>query len=238
MGVSVLTEWLKQLPNEVIEIIFPRECLGCGRRVDFICTDCARKLPRLNPPICQRCGKPESSGKICPDCWGKQVSADNIRSVFIFEGIVRSAIHQFKYRQLKAISVCLSQFMADYYRENKLSGYILVPVPLHEKRLKERGYNQSDLLANGISNLLSIPVDTKILHRIKESKPQAKSRNVKERRDNTDRAFKCNSASLNGMDIIVIDDVCTSGATIEACAFALKNAGANRVTGFTLAREI
>jgi ComF family protein len=229
-----LTKWLKQLQNEIIDIIFPRECLGCGRQIDFICIDCARKLPRLNPPICQKCGKPESSGKICPECWGKKTDIDHIRSVFIFEGIVRSAILQFKYYQLKAISLCLAEYMADYYRKNELSGDILVP----EKRLRERGYNQSDLLANEISTLLSISADTKLLQRVKESKSQTKSRNVEERRNNMKEAFICNSSSLRGMNIIVIDDVCTSGATIEACASALKAAGANHVTGFTLAREI
>ena len=233
-----MTGWLRQLQNEVIDFFFPRECIGCGKVGDFICVQCSKKLSRLNPPFCLRCGKPESSGTFCHECWGKSNSLDSIRSVFVFDGILREAVLSFKYRNLRAIANCLGEFMASYYKVNSLSGDILVPVPLNEKRIRDRGYNQSGLLAREISMSIGVPVSEKVIRRTRDCQPQARTKNVDERRRNMENAFSHIGDGVSGMDVVIIDDVCTSGATLEACAFALKSAGAKRVTGFTLAREI
>lgn len=233
-----MTGWLRQLQNEVIDLFFPRECVGCGKVDDFICVKCSKNLPRLFPPLCPRCGKPEPSGSFCHECWGKSGSYDRIYSVFIFDGTLRKAVHSLKYHNLRAIAGCLSHYLADYYIENKLSGDILVPVPLHEKRIRERGYNQSALLARELSRIVGIPVNEKLIKRTRDCSPQARTINVEERRRNMENAFGPVGNGIVGKDIIVIDDVCTSGATMESCALALKTAGAKRVTGFTLAREI
>lgn len=229
---------LKQLQREVIDLFFPRSCLGCGKVGDFICSRCSKKLSRLLPPICQRCGKPESSGTYCRECWGTRNHIDVIRSVFVFEGIIRRAVHEFKYRNLRAIAVDLSQYMADYFLEYKLAADILLPVPMHANRLRKRGYNQSDLLAELISGRLSLPVRGDLIRRVRDNKPQARTTCVEERRSNMENTFTCISSEVSGKDIIIIDDVCTSGATLEACAAALKMKGASNVSGFTLAREI
>jgi len=151
---------------------------------------------------------------------------------------VRTAIHEFKYRNLRSICTSLSKLMAEYYTQNHMSGDMLLPVPLHEKRLRERGYNQSQLLAGELSSLISLPMEDKFIARVKDSPPQARTSNVAKRRANVLDAFVCPAQEVSGKDIILIDDVCTSGATMEACATALKAAGAKRVLGFTLAREI
>ena len=151
---------------------------------------------------------------------------------------MRRAIHDLKYRNLKAIAVCLAKSMADYLRDNPIQGDVLVPVPLHARRLRERGYNQSSLLAEKLGVLVALPVLEGHLLRLKDSLPQARTTTVEERRKNVEKGFSCQPEKLQAKAIILIDDVCTSGATLEACAAALKAAGAVSVWGFTLAREI
>ena len=233
-----MTRWLRRLQNEVIDFFFPRSCIECGKVGDFICPQCSGKLPRPIPPLCPRCGKPEPTGTFCHECWGKRNGLDSMRSVFIFDGTVRKAVHLLKYYNLHSISECLGSYMAEYYQNNGLSGDILVPVPLHESRIKERGYNQSLMLAAAISSRVDIPVEAEAITRIRNNRPQARTGSVEERRKNMENAFNHTGNAVNGLDVIVVDDVCTSGATLEACASVLKAAGARRVTGFTLAREI
>jgi ComF family protein len=226
------------LQEKVADFFFPRRCVGCGKIGDLLCPDCSQKLPRLLPPFCQKCGKHESSGVLCPTCWGHQTDIDGIRSVFRFEGTIRRAIHDLKYRNLKSIAICLASLMSDYMRDNPVPGDYLVSVPLHPRRLRERGYNQSGLLAEKLSKLTALPVLQGQLHRLKDSLPQARTTTVEERKKNVQKAFACPHDDLNGKSLILIDDVCTSGATLESCAAALKAAGAVSVWGFTLAREI
>jgi ComF family protein len=152
--------------------------------------------------------------------------------------VVRRAIHELKYRNLKAISGCLAILMADYLKDNQIDGEVLVPVPLHLQRLRERGYNQSNLLARELGKLIALPVFDDSLCRLKDSSPQARTTTVEERRKNVARAFACRDDKLKGRRVILIDDVCTSGATLESCAKAVKVAGAVSVWGLTLAREI
>lgn len=233
-----MTIGLKQLQREVIDLFFPRFCIGCGAVGDFICTGCSKKLSRVLPPICQRCGKPESSGAYCRECWGKHNDLDRIRSAFVFEGVVRSAVHEFKYRNLRSLAACLSRYMADCFREHQMDADVLLPVPMHKNRMKTRGYNQSELLAGQLSGLISVPSRGDLLVRVRDVKPQARTGCADERRANMQGAFSCTSEEVRGKDVVIIDDVCTSGATLEACASALKSKGANMVSGLTLASEI
>lgn len=151
---------------------------------------------------------------------------------------MRKAIHQLKYRNLKAIAPCLAELLADYLRSNPLPGEVIVPVPLHPRRLRERGYNQSSLLARELSKRIDVPVIEDCLIRVKQAQPQVRAINAEERRRNVVDAFVCREGSVRGKQVILIDDVCTSGATLESCAVALKSKGATSVWGLTLAREI
>jgi len=227
-----------RLRHTVIDFFFPRYCVGCGRVGDFLCSSCYQKLPRILPPFCRKCGKPESSGGLCPTCWGWQTEIDGIRSPFRFDGAVRRAVHELKYHNLKAISGCLAELLVAYLQANSVTGEILVPVPLHPRRLRQRGYNQSSLLARELGKLTTLPVIEDCLFRSKGSLPQAKTATVEDRRSNVANAFACRDQRLSGRHVLLVDDVCTSGATLEACAAALKATGAISVWGLTLAREI
>jgi ComF family protein len=132
----------------------------------------------------------------------------------------------------------LGRWLGDYLAANPLPGEVLVPVPLHHKRLRERGYNQSRLLALELSRLSGLPLVDDCLVRERYTTPQARTPNVDERRSNVADAFACRDRRLEAKQVLLIDDVATSGATLDACARALKGAGASSVWGLVLAKEI
>jgi competence protein ComFC len=227
-----------KLKGKALDFLFPQWCVGCGKEGDFICASCRRSLPRIMPPVCPRCGKPQPSGILCPGCVSWQADIDGIRSPFRFDGVIRQAIHQLKYRNLRALAAPLAGFLHDYLITNPIPGEVLVPVPLHQKRLRERGYNQSHLLARELGKLTNLPVVNNGLTRQKHAAAQARSLTVDDRRSNVADAFACRDQRLKDKQVLLIDDVSTSGATLDACAAALKAAGATSVWGLVLAREI
>lgn len=227
-----------QLQKAAIDFFYPRYCVGCGKIGSFLCVDCTKTLPRILPPACQKCGKPETTGIYCAVCWGNQLTIDSIRSPFRFEGVIRKAIHAFKYDNLRAICTDLALLMYDYFQDSDLSCDVIVPVPLHPHRMRYRGYNQSALLARELSRLARLKVADNWLRRNKDSMPQARTATVEERKANTIDAFVCQNEKNVDKRVLLIDDVCTSGATLEACAVALKADGVELVYGLTLAREV
>lgn len=187
--------------------------------------------------MCASCGKSISSGIVCADCAKRPMEIDGIRSVLRFEGTTRQAVLQFKYKNVKALAAPLAALMGEYLHGHPLPATVLVPVPLHPRRLRERGYNQSLLLAREVSRLASLPMADRVLLRVKNTPPQTRTKTARERQRNTANAFACRPRLLQGRQVLLIDDVCTSGATLNACAHALKRAGAASVWGLTLARE-
>ena len=221
-----------------LDLLFPQRCVGCGKEGNFICQSCCSSLPRVMPPLCPKCGRPQPSGILCPSCVGWQAEIAGIRSPFRFEGTVRQAVHQLKYKNLRALAAPLAKMLNDYLIANPIPAEVLVPVPLHRKRLRERGYNQSSLLAKELGKLINSPVVYDCLIRQQNTPPQARTATVDERRKNVADAFTCVGERLRNQQVLVIDDVSTSGATLDACAQALKAAGAVSVWGLVLAREI
>jgi competence protein ComFC len=235
--VGVLAQ-LTRLRGAALNLLFPQFCVGCGKEGAFLCDDCLQLLPRIEPPICPRCGRPQPDGGFCQNCYDWRADIDGIRAPFRFEGVIRTAVHQLKYHNLRAIASSLAQLINGYLESNHLDGEVLIPVPLHRKRLRERGYNQSALLANELGRLMSLPIDEASLVREKYLLPQARTASVDERRANVAGAFSCWGDKLQGKKVLLIDDVATSGATMNACATVLKSAGATNVWGLALAREI
>jgi ComF family protein len=229
---------LNKLRGIALDLLFPRRCIGCGREGDFLCPSCLKSLPKIVPPLCPRCGLPQSRAVLCSSCAGWQAEIDGIRSPFRFDGVIRQAIHELKYRNLRAIAGLFARLLNDYLSANPLPTEVVVAVPLHPKRLRERGYNQSFLLAKELAKLSKLPLIEDCLIRERHSPPQARTANVGERRSNVANAFSCRDRRLEGKQVLLIDDVSTSGATLDACARALKKAGATTVWGVVLAREI
>ncbi|MFC1846777.1 ComF family protein [Chloroflexota bacterium] len=229
---------LTRLGGTALGLLFPCWCLGCGREGSLICADCRLKLPEIKPPLCPRCGMPQPGGILCAGCLNHKPKIDGIRSVFRFEGIMRQAIHRFKYNNLRAIAKPLARLLGDYLATYPLTAEVIVPVPLHRRRLRERGYNQSELLAKELGKITGLPLIKGGLFRQQLSQPQARAASAVERRKNVAGAFICRGDNLKDKSILLIDDVATSGATLDACAAALKAAGGGKVWGLTLAREV
>ena len=227
-----------KLGEITLNLLFPKWCVGCGKEGSLICSSCQGSLPRVTPPLCPRCGRPQPSGILCPSCVSWQAEIDGIRSPFRFDGVMRQAIYQLKYRNLRALAAPLAQLLCDYLVTSPVPGDVLVPVPLHKKRMRERGYNQSRLLVRELGKFLNLPVVADCLVRQRHASPQARTATVEERQSNVADAFTCRDRRLKDKQVLLIDDVSTSGATLDACAAALKAAGAISVWGLVLAREI
>jgi competence protein ComFC len=226
------------LKRVVLDLLFPRWCIGCGREGDYICDTCRQDLPLLLPPVCPVCGRPQSQGSICRDCREMPMAIDGIRSPFVFDGVIRRAIHELKYSNLRGLAPLMAGLLHDYLVKNPLPADVLVPVPLHRKRQRERGYNQAALLAKELGRHSGLPVVLIGLVRHRYAVPQARSLGLSERYNNVAGAFNCPDERFQGKRVLLIDDVSTSGATLDACAKALKVAGVVQVWGLVMAREL
>ena len=235
--VSVVPQVAK-LRGMALNLLFPQRCIGCGKEGELICHSCRSLLSRVMPPLCPRCGRPQPNGILCSSCVGWQAEIDGIRSPFRFDGVMRQAIYQLKYRNLRALATPLAQLLDEYLINNPVPREVMVPVPLHRKRLRERGYNQCSLLAKELGKLTNLPVVADCLIRKRHAPPQARTSTVDERQSNVADAFAGCDQKLRDKQVLLIDDVSTSGATLDACAAALKAVGATSVWGLVLALEI
>jgi ComF family protein len=169
------------------------------------------------------------------------LAIEGIRSVVLFQGGARQAIHQLKYSDRQCLAVTLARLMAEYWQMTPLPADLLISVPLYPARQRERGYNQAELLARALGRMINLPVVTGRLKRVRNTRPQM-SLDAPDRHDNVRGAFVYRSSKESGNNpisdrrVLVVDDVCTTGSTLEACSLALKAAGASTVWGFTLAR--
>ncbi len=229
---------ITNLKRAALDLFFPPWCIGCGREGDYICDACRRQLPFISPPVCAICGRPLTVDNTCPGCIGQRAEIDGIRAPFLFGGVIRQAVHQLKYNNLKAIAPLLASFLHDFILENPMPGNVLVPVPIHKKRERERGYNQSSLIARELSRMTNLPLVEDCLIRKINTPPQVRTTSALERRQNIANAFACVDKRLERKHILLIDDVSTSGATLNTCAGVLKAAGAASVWGLTIALEI
>lgn len=228
----------RQIKEFALDLLFPPRCVGCGKEGAFLCSRCRSALQYLPPPLCDRCGLPLAARSRCPDCESDSPQIDGIRSLFPYDGLIRQAILQLKYENVRALASPLARLMWEYQQAQRLPADVLMPVPLHPRRLRSRGYNQCALLARELGRLASLSVVDDSIVRRKNTAPQARTASLADRLSNVADAFACRDRRAAGRHVIIIDDVCTTGATLKACAAALKAAGAASVWGLTLAREV
>jgi ComF family protein len=160
---------------------------------------------------------------------------NQIRSVALFDGVLRQAVHRFKYERLSSLAEPFGDMLAAYWLAAQLVADWLIPVPLHPSRERDRGYNQSDLLARQLGQRVGVPVSSRGLRRTRATAVQM-TLNAAERRQNVAGAFECVEPRVQAKRVVIIDDVGTTGATLDACAQAVLQAGAAAVMGLTLAR--
>lgn len=224
--------------SATLDLLFPRRCVGCEEEGSFLCARCEATLPRLTPPFCRQCAQPLASSDLCGRCRETPLPGlEGIRAPYLMEGTVRDCIHRLKYQDFRALGGVLGELLGAYVLELSLPVDVLVPVPLHPRRLRARGYNQAALLAREMGRQMDLPVAERALRRSRAAPPQARSADMEARRRNVEEGFTVRDESLAGRSVLLVDDVCTTGSTLAACAAALKAAGASSVWAATVARE-
>jgi len=230
---------LRQALWAAADIVFPPRCAGCGRAGARFCPACRETLARLPAPVCESCGYPlpqaHGAGR-CAVCGpAAPGTLAGIRSAAFFEGPLREALHCLKYKRDIILADTLAQVLLEAWRVYGLPGDLVVPVPLASQRLRERGYNQAALLARGFAQLGRLAYAQRGAVRVRHTASQV-GLPAGARWDNVAGAFKGEGRAVAGRAVILIDDVCTTGATLRACATALMTAGATQVWGLTVAR--
>lgn len=238
--------WIKIF---LLDLIFPRHCLGCQselnhKTVSLVCEACFDKIVLIPALSCHVCGK--RSPKVCRPCRKKTSLKGIICAGYYGDPILKKMIWTFKYQSVESLKIPLADLIAKYLRKENAAGFlfkdaVLTPVPLSRRRKTERGFNQSELLALQISKFLNLPA-VNLLKRQKFSVPQADISDWQKRKANISGAF-ISTSDVHIIDIgcrykkvILVDDVTTSGATLEECAAVLKKAGIKEIYGITVAR--
>jgi ComF family protein len=219
--------------------LLPAACLLCDapiaeREEDaLVCGLCRSRWRPVPGPHCQRCGQPRFADLECRICAGWPTGLRRVRSAVWLEESARRAVHRLKYDGWWRVSEAMAAAMRGL---EPLTGRVsLIPVPLGARRARERGYNQSERIADALGRLLEVPVRTDILRRVRETRTQT-ALTPEARQANLDGAFACDGAA--GMAVVLVDDVFTTGATLVSAAAALAAAGAAGVDGVTFARAM
>jgi ComF family protein len=236
----------------LLDLIYPPRCLVCedfllepGASPEFpdgICAACGQGFVRNEGPKCSICGRPFPAGTRpdhwCEGCLRKPPNYEGLDAPYAYEGTLATAILRFKYGGMARAAAVLGPLLADFavgWLKDE-SDPVVMPVPLHSKRLRQRGFNQSLLLARHVAARLSTGLDYVSLKRLKHTPPQA-GLNREERRKNMKGAFVLErSQAVEGRTILLVDDVATTGETLNECARILKKAGSGRVLCLVLAR--
>jgi ComF family protein len=198
-----------------------------------VCQACDTDLPRLGSPLCRQCATPIPDGQLCGACLGAPPAFDRLVAAFEYGFPIDALIHALKYGRRLAVARFLAGAMAPLLDEGVDA---VVPMPLSDARVRERGFNQAHEIAHYIGHARQLRVATAFCRRVTDTPPQAMLP-WKERARNVRGAFVC-TANLDGMRIAVVDDVATTGSTLNELSRVLKHAGASRVTGWVSARAV
>ncbi|MCA9364909.1 MAG: ComF family protein [Candidatus Moranbacteria bacterium] len=242
---SSLLRSLSTLSGEFLSgVLFPVSCMGCHRPGIFLCSSCVARIPlRIDHvcPICQKHSSPH--GATCFSCRADSPLDGLLLASYYSVPIVRQTIHTFKYRFVRSLSPSFGELLTRQIHQTFLSlPDILIPVPLHSRRLRWRGYNQASLLADHLSTSItpgfSLPISGDVLTRTRHTSSQMSLRNTHDRHSNVAGAFcVTDPALIRGKRIFLIDDIVTTGSTLLSCADVLKSAGAREVYGIAIARQ-
>jgi ComF family protein len=235
-----LLDFARTLGRQVHDLVFPPQCVACDAIGAWLCPSCAQSVEPVGDLICRRCGRAQTAATdSCPFCIDSRAfKLSQVRAAAFHQAPLRQAIHMFKYEGCTELSTALAGYLVAAYAKPcwippSATVDLVVPVPLHEERRAERGFNQSELLAADLCRSVGLQIDRQSLRRIRHT-PHQVGLDAASRRQNVADAFKASTAVV-GKHLLLIDDVYTTGATLCACADAALDAGAVAVSALTLA---
>lgn len=247
-----VARWLDSFAGALASVVFPSGCRLCEAlltRPDRLplCNDCLASFRRLPAEVCARCGQPwtdpgatAASGAVCRECSARGFAFDAARSFGLYEGSLARAIVLLKYEQIEPLGVWFAKRLREVHGEllQNWEADMVVPVPLHRTRQKERGFNQVDLFGRPLARRLKLPYRPVLLKR-ERPRPEKHLLHFEERWEAVRGAFVIREGGrVDNLRILLLDDVMTSGATLDACSRALREAGARSVVGLTIARAV
>lgn len=240
---DIILPMLKELCGGFLNLVYPINCHICRNKLDpdntyHLCIECLSKI-RLNPPpYCRGCGRSFAGTDICNECRLNKHHFDEVYSAGLYEGVLKECVHLFKYNRKLVMRKLLGKLLIDFARShiNMEKFDFLVPVPLSGVKLRARQFNQSEMLAGEMNKVFKLPVVNNRLKRVKITPSQIELPR-KKRLKNVEGAFAVHGNSyFKDKNILLLDDVLTTGATVNECARILKSAGTNSVAVLTLAR--
>ena len=235
--IQIIKEIINGIKKQTVDLLFPRRCPLCddvlpvfeiSQESACVCPECKKKLKIVKEPVCKKCGKPleRERAEYCLDCVKKRHVFVQGKAVFEYCGDLQQSLYRFKYANRREY--------ADFYAAEAAKRYekwikqhniqVIVPIPLYKKKQKKRGYNQAEVFAKALGEKIGIPVCTDLLTREKNTIPQ-KELNETERKNNLKNAFKITKNIVQLSYILLVDDIYTTGSTIDAAATVLREAG-------------
>ena len=228
----------KGLASNLINFVFPPRCAACNSVGSLLCTECQNSILWMEEPLCSKCGRDKvNSHAVCHACEKRPLPLQQIRAATLFEDPISKIIHHFKYNGQFGLAAPLAEVMLNAWPKWQTAVHLIMPIPLHPERKKSRGYNQAALLSEKFGKKLCKQVDQKSLQRIRNTPSQVNLTAI-ERQKNMMQAFSYNGPDLTGKQILLVDDVCTTGATMASAAEVLIDAGATSVAGYCVARAM
>lgn len=231
-----------KLKQAIFDIVMPPRCISCGEMVNEhgdLCADCWKDTKFIGAHKCKTCGLPfefdMGKGAKCKYCMAEKPKFNKVRGVCEYDGVARKIAVKFKFRDHTHLAKPMAKLMVHAAPDLVAKADIIAPVPLHFRRRISRKFNQSGLLARQIAHIAQAEYQPFLLKRIRHTKRQT-ALNRAQRQENVQDAFTCSAEDLSGKTILLIDDVMTTGSTMNECAKALKAHGAQRVYGLVFAR--
>ncbi|MEA3273019.1 MAG: ComF family protein [Patescibacteria group bacterium] len=236
---------LRTIRAFILDLLFPITCFQCNKPGYYLCPQCVQKIERYPNNNCPFCNVFSNAGKTCKQCQNNYTLDQLLVFTYYSNPLIKKVVHSFKYSSVYLLARDSAQLLAQLIQENLLpeefSKSLIVPVPMHPKKQKRRGFNQTQLLGESLSLITKIPLADNLLKKTKNTVPQMQVKNKDKRRANIEKAFSVNQKKLSAKNlskkIILIDDVTTTGATLSHCAETLKQAGFQKVIGIVIARQ-
>lgn len=231
---------MKIVKESLLHLLFPPRCPFCDGILfhsvflppEQVCSECLDRQEYVKEPVCQKCGKPleDEREEYCYDCSRRNWEYVQGKALWVYKGTVRDSLYRFKYHNRREYARYYGRELARIYggwiRRCRIQA--IIPIPLSRRRLRQRGFNQADLVARQVGKELGIPVYSHLLLRVRDTRAQ-KELNDEERKNNLKRAFKTSANKVQLDHILLIDDIYTTGSTMNEAAKELKQAGAVRV---------